>query len=86
MINAFIISTAIAWGGAPNSGQIVHQNPEKEAIRALSKACYKEFGIDKVTKRLEKKYVPKELKEYGVWPVMIVKIVTEKRISYEWTF
>ena len=86
MMNAFILSTAVAWGGASNQGQIVYQNPEKEALRAVGKACYKEFGLDKVTKRLEEKYVPEEVKEYGVWPVTIIKIVTEKRISYEWTF
>lgn len=86
MMNAFIVSTAIAWGGAQNQGQIVYDNPEQEAIRALSKACYKEFGLDEYTKRLEKRYVPKELKEYGVWPALIIKAVTERRLSHEWTF
>lgn len=84
-MNAFILSTAIAWGG-PNPGQIVYDNPEKEAIRALGKACYREFGLDEVAKRLEKRYVPKYVKEYGVWPTLVIKVVTEKRISYEWTF
>lgn len=85
MMNAFVLSTAIAWGGA-NAGQVVYDNPEREALKALGKACYVELGLDVVAKRAEKKYVPQIVKEYGVWPTLVIKVVTEKRLSYEWTF
>lgn len=85
MMNAFILSTAIAWGHL-NAGQALYSDPEKEALKALGKAMYIELELNKVANRAEKRYVPRYIKEYGIWPTMIIKISTEKKISYKWTF
>lgn len=86
MISAYILSTSIAWGGVASHNQPGYADPEREAIRAMGKALYKEADLDEFTKRLEKRYVPDFIKEYGLWPTLVVKIVTEGRISYEWRF
>lgn len=86
MVNAFLLSTAIAWGQIPPGSVAYYQDSEREAYRALGKACYREFGIDTLAKDLEKEYIPEYVKEYGIWPTLIIKAISEKRLSYEWTF
>ena len=81
MLNVLILSTAIGIGAS--SGLASERD---DAIKALAKATYKEADLDKYVKHLEKKYIPKELKEYGGWITGTTKLVIEKKISGEWTF
>ena len=85
MFNELVLSSAIAWGGA-NPAQVVYDNPEREAVRAVSKALYRELDLDKTVKRIEKRYLPDEVKEYGGYAAIGYRIFVERRISYEWTF
>ena len=83
MMNAFILATSLAWASPQ---QAVYNNSKEEAIKTVGKAMYVELEINKSVNRLEKKYVPKIVKEYGTWPTLLIKIITEKKASYEWTF
>jgi len=77
----FVLTTAI--------GMEVSRSPASEthdAYQALVKATYIQMGVDKQMKSLEKKYVPLIVKEYGGWITGITKIVSDKKISFEWTF
>ena len=86
MVSAFMLSTSIFWGRLPFENSPGYANPTKEALSAFGKACYKEFELDDIANNLEKRYVPLFIKEYGVWPTLLIKATTEKRLSYEWTF
>lgn len=57
-----------------------------EALRAIGRSCYKIYGIKDKIKRYEKKYLPKEVKEYGAHLALGYTIAIEKRISLQWTF
>lgn len=81
ILGIFVLSTALTIGvtRGPASDQ-------QSAYKALIKATYIQTGMDKEAKALEKRYVPKYIKEYGAWITLTGKIVTEKKVSYEWTF
>lgn len=81
ILHVFIISTAITVGA-----DRVPSSNTQEAIKAVGKATYKQTGIDKRVKKLEKKYIPEQLREYGGWITMIIKVSSERKITYEWTF
>jgi hypothetical protein len=76
LLGALILTTSIS---AQSAGA-------GDAVKALIKASYKQADIDKHVKTLEKKHVPKELKTWGGYTVMVARIVTEGKISYEWRF
>lgn len=56
------------------------------AMNNALKASYMNSGIDKYIRKLEKKLIPKDVKTYGSWLYTTFKIVSEKRITYEFTF
>lgn len=76
-----LLTTSITVSRVPASSD----NTEK-ALIAIGKASYKQFGVDKKVKKLEKEYVPKEIRKHGKWIAIGIKLVNEKKISYEWTF
>ena len=82
-MNAFLLATSVAWA---TPQPVIYNNPEREAAKAVAKIVYIESGINEKVVEWEKKYIPKKLKEYALWPTLIIKVATEKRISYEWTF
>jgi hypothetical protein len=63
-----------------------NQDNYKQAAQALSEALYKETGLDKKVKKLEKKYINKDLKKYGGYTILIADIVVNQRVQYEWKF
>lgn len=82
-MNAFILATSVAWA---NPQPVIYDNPGREATKAVAKIMYIESGLNKKVEEWEKRYIPKKLKKYAVWPTLVIKVATEKRISYEWTF
>jgi hypothetical protein len=81
MFGIFILTSAVSITSVrtPSSNQ-------KDAYKALSKAMYIETGANKQVKELERKFIPKKVREYGGWITGTVKLMTEKKISLEWTF
>lgn len=82
VIGVFILTTAITV-------QTVVREPTgnyDDAYKALGKATYIESGADKIVKRVEKKYTPQVVKEYGGWIAGILKVMSDQRISLEWKF
>ena len=84
MIAPLFLASAIAMQNPAQPANDIQQS--RNAVKALAKATYKELKIDDNIVRIEKRYVTKPMRKYGVWIVTIVKIQQEKRISYEWTF
>lgn len=81
MFGVFILTTAIGLEATRGpSGQV------DDAYKALGKATYIQTGTDKMVKRLEKRYTPEVVKEYGGWIAGIVKVVKDQKVSFEWTF
>lgn len=62
----------------------------EDALKAAAKATYIQTGaekdVNKIEKRLEEKYVPQIVKDYGGWIAAIVKVGTEHQISFSWNF
>lgn len=90
-INALVLTTAINVGASTSTVEMdsiehVRGGDERDAMRALVKATYKYKKIDKLVKIFEKKYISKEFMLYGGWVSGTAKIITEKKISYEWSF
>lgn len=78
--NVLILSTAFTFTANSSEGE------QREAIRALGKATFKQFRLDRKLKFYEEKYLSDDIREYGGWVGLIIKVSNEKRISYEWTF
>lgn len=82
IINPLLLTTAIFL--SPNVMGKTGQ--EADAAKAVMKATYKQTGMDKVTKNLEKKYISDDLRFYGGYLAVIAKMIQEKKISYEWRY
>lgn len=81
MLGVFILTTAIGI-----STTRTPSSDAKDAYKALTKATYIQTGADKQAKNLERKYVPQYIKEYGGWITGTVKVIADRKISFEWTF
>lgn len=81
MLGVFILSTAIGIGASRGPA-----SEQEDAYKALMKATYLETDMDQKAKQFEKRYLPKELKEYGGWITGVAKIAKDRKISFEWTF
>lgn len=75
-----ILTTAIVTTPNANGGET------RDAVKAVAKATYKETNLDDQIKRLEKRYISKQMRVYGGYVSLVAKIVNDKRISVEWTF
>lgn len=82
ILSGFVLSTFMSV--VPADGAFA--NSEQEALRHISKACYKQFKIDKYVKVIEKKYIHKKIREYGGAIGVGLRIVAERRVSYVWRF
>jgi hypothetical protein len=76
LLGALILSASIS---ASNAGA-------DDAVKALAKASYKQMNLDEQLKRLEKKHVPKVVKHYGTYSIILARVIVENKISYEWRF
>lgn len=60
--------------------------PDRDASKYAAKAIYKELNLDVITKRLEKRLVGKDLRKYGGYAILVVRVVSDNKISYRWEF
>ena len=72
-------------------GLLVHRaNADEKMILTIAEAACKQTGTEKNVKRyvrkLEKRYVPDDLKPYASWTFTLTKAAVERKIVYKWTF
>lgn len=79
--------------GLALSAAIITTEPTPEGRRAttyISRAIYYQGGynelIEPLAKRLENKYVPKNLQKIGIGASFIYRLAVDNRIGYSWTF
>jgi len=56
------------------------------AQRAAVEASYKACGGEDYVKRMEERHVPKDIRELTGWGIIVVRSVTEQRITLKWGF
>lgn len=81
VLGIFILTTAI---GIESTREPASES--SNAYKALIKATYIQTDSEKLVKEFEKKYIPKIVKEHGLWITTTTKVIVEKKISMEWTF
>lgn len=86
MIETVVFATAL-------SGSILATQPGdtgKEAVNNLAIATYRYTGLDDTiepfVKGLERKYVPKVIREAGISTYFVYRLVHDKQIAYTWSF
>lgn len=58
----------------------------RRALRKASEAFYKQSGLDKRVRYLEKKYIPRPVREVGGWVFWGVDVYNKRMITYTWEF
>lgn len=81
VVGSVVLTTAITFTPTTGSSSNV-----EDALKAVAKATYKQTGLNKMVKRLERKYISDEMRKYGGWAINIGKVFIERKVSYEWTF
>lgn len=82
LVNIFIMTSFI--GVIPSAGSA--DNREKiKAMNAIAKAMYVQSDLDIKVREIEKKYVPKQIRE-NAWIIITAKMIAEQEISYQITF
>lgn len=81
LVNSFILVGALTFGQPV--GEML---PDQDAPRYIAKAVYKQYSLDKVVNRIEKRYLPKPVKKYGGYIGIGIRLATEKRFTYTWKF
>lgn len=76
LLGALILTTSISASSAGAD----------DAVKALMKASYKYTNTDKKVKEIEKRHIPQEWREIGGYTIMVARIFTEGKVSYEWRF
>lgn len=59
---------------------------DEKAIRKAAEAAAKHFELDKMAKKLEKKYINDDVRYYGGYAWIVADVVIQQRITYKWTF
>lgn len=80
ILNPLLLSTAILL-----SPELARGN-ETAALKAFMKATYVQTGMNKQVKVLEKELINDDLRQYGGYIAIVAKLVTERKISYEFRF
>jgi len=57
-----------------------------QALPRAGEAFVKELGIDKVVRRYQKRYVPKEIEPYIGTGLAIHQVITTGQIRWKWEF
>jgi hypothetical protein len=76
-----MLSTALTFGQPV--GEIM---PDRDAPRWVAKALYKDLKLDQIVSKLEKKHLKLDKYYELVYIGIVVRVATEKRISYTWEF
>lgn len=59
---------------------------ESAAKRKALQATVKHFEIDKMARKLEKKYIPKDVRIIGGNIFLVADVIIKQRIVVKWTF
>ena len=78
IINFIVLSAAIGVSGTADAN-------ERKALEYTAKALYKYHRIDRTVKVIEERYTPEWVKE-NPWIILAIKIGSERKISYQWSF
>ena len=65
---------------------LANNEQAEKALRYASLAYYKQSGLEKRAKYLERRYIPDPVREYGGWVVWGVGVYQKKMITYRWEF
>ena len=57
-----------------------------QAIRKAGQAAIKHFGIDKMARRFEKRYIHEDIRTYGGYTVSLADIIIKQRVVLKWKF
>lgn len=57
-----------------------------EAYNKYLEATYAQTGLDRYRKTLEKQYVPQEVKLYGGYLAIMMKVYKDQQVKLAWTF
>jgi hypothetical protein len=57
-----------------------------KASKHVAKALWKEYRIDKALRRLEKKYISKDVRAVTGVVIPIGRAIYERRITFQWSF
>ena len=63
-----------------------YANDDRRAAQAASEALAKQFKIDELAKKWEKRYLSKEVRLYGGYTATIADALIKRRITYTWEF
>lgn len=80
-MNSFLLSAALTFGQPV--GEIL---PDQDAPRYIAKALYRELEWDKIVSKLEKKHLKLDKYPELAYIGVVVRVTTEKRITYTWRF
>ncbi len=81
MMNSFVLAGALTFGQPV--GEIL---PDRDAPRYAAKAIYRQQGLDRIVSKFEKKYLKLDRYPELAYAGVVVRVVTEKRITYRWEF
>ena len=81
MVNSFMLAGALTFGQP-----VAEVMPDQDAPRYVAKAMYRELDLDDVVSEWERKYF--DLDDYPelLYIGVIVRIGTERRITWQWEF
>jgi hypothetical protein len=86
MIATAASTLLIAISSTTSANDVYVQNNYKRATNVLSQIAYKELGIEGYLTDMEKRYVPKEIKEDLSVTLAVSRIIVEKKVVYIWRF
>lgn len=79
-------STAVFSGVLSNKIRRGTSSEQEQAVAAVVRGLLGQPSVGRVIKRVEDKYVSEEVKKYGGAISATAKIITEKKITYKWSF
>lgn len=65
---------------------IEEPNYSEQAAKHLGQALYKQFDIGVYLRRMEKRYIHKDVKKYGAYVFIIGDIAIRQEIRFKWEF
>lgn len=80
-MNNYVLSTFLSIGNPVGVAL-----PQQDAPRYVAKALYRQYEIDTVVSRFEKRYLQLDKYPELAYIGIVVRVASEGRISYEWRF
>ena len=81
----FLCIASCIVGLCTQSPQVV-ADEYQTAIKKLGSAYYKYSDLDDRMKEIERQYLPSDLKKHAGTILFIVKLTTERQVTFKWSF